>query len=168
MNRAHTFHVLAGLIAGVLLIAASKLPWPLRLIYNRSESEPIGWYRIQLAETLQAHDLVLARLPEPASTIADERRYLSRRVPILKEIGALDGQIVCLQEGLVSIDGVLAARARERDGASRVLVSWAGCRALAADEVFLLGRSDASFDGRYFGPLTRDAVIGVAVPIWTW
>jgi conjugative transfer signal peptidase TraF len=156
------------LVAGVLLLTASTLPWPLRLVYNRSESEPIGWYLIHRAEALQPRDLVLARLPEPAATLADQRHYLPSGVPILKEIGALEGQVVCIRSGVVSIDGASVARTLARDGAERELVSWGECRPLAVGEIFLLGRhSDASFDGRYFGPVGRDAVIGIAVPLWT-
>jgi conjugative transfer signal peptidase TraF len=161
--------MLTGLVAGVVLIAASTLPWPLRLVYNRSESEPLGWYLIRPVGALQLHDLVVARLPETTATLADKRRYLPHGVPILKEIGALEEQIVCVREDIVSINGASVARVRERDGAGRQLDAWIGCRPLAADEIFLLGRhSEASFDGRYFGPVTRDAVIGVAVPLWTW
>jgi type IV secretory pathway protease TraF len=90
-------------------------------------------------------------------------------VPILKEIGALDGQFVCVCDDLISIDNVFVARTRARDGAGRELVTWDACRALSAEEVFLLGRrSNSSFDSRYFGPITRDAIIGVAMPLWTW
>jgi type IV secretory pathway protease TraF len=28
-------------------------------------------------------------------------------------------------------------------------------------------RTEASLDGRYFGPLPRDTIVGRAVPIWT-
>jgi conjugative transfer signal peptidase TraF len=118
---------------------------------------------------LRSHDIVLAWPPEPAAALADDRHYLPRGVPILKEIGAVDHQFVCLRDGIVSIDGVPAAQTRQRDGVGRELTSWNECRALADNELFLLGRhSDASFDSRYFGPIPREAVIGKATPLWTW
>ena len=49
------------------------------------------------------------------------------------------------------------------------LPRWQGCRRLGADELFLIATdSAASFDSRYFGPVTRDRVIGRALPVWTW
>jgi type IV secretory pathway protease TraF len=49
------------------------------------------------------------------------------------------------------------------------LPPWHGRRTLASGEVFLL-LSDvpASFEGRYFGPITSDAIIGRFVPLWAW
>jgi conjugative transfer signal peptidase TraF len=161
--------VLTMLMLGVVLLAASTLPLSRRIIYNPTPSAPLGWYAINHAEALHVHDFVLARIPDDATTLADERRYLSRGVPILKEIGAREGQTVCVADGTVSIDGMTMAHARLRDGAGRALTAWNGCRLLAAGELFLLSRSsEASFDSRYFGPIERDAVIGKATPVWTW
>ena len=161
--------VLGGLVAGVLLLFASMRTESLRLIYNPSASAPVGWYFIRSATALRPHDIVLASPPESAAALADDRHYLLRGVPLLKEIGAVDRQFVCVRGGTVLIDGVPAARTRQRDGAGRQLVSWNECRVLADGELFLLGHhSDASFDSRYFGPIRRDSVIGQAIPLWTW
>lgn len=55
---------------------------------------------------------------------------------------------------------------------SVLLMRKAGCchtGRLRANELFLLSEtSDASFDSRYFGPITVDRVIGRARPLWTW
>jgi conjugative transfer signal peptidase TraF len=161
--------VLGGLVAGVLLLFASMQTESLRLIYNPSASAPVGWYFIRSATALRAHDIVLASAPEAVATLADERHYLPRGVPLLKEIAAVDRQLVCVRDSTVSIDGAPAAHTRQRDGAGRELTLWNDCRVLADGELFLLSHhSDASFDSRYFGPIRRDAVIGQAIPLWTW
>jgi len=161
--------VLAALVLGVALVAASTLPLSRRIIYNPTPSAPVGWYTVAPVDALQALDIVLAWLPEGSAAVADERQYLPRGVPILKEIGAREGQSVCVADGGVSIDGMTVAHARLRDGAGRALTAWKGCRLLAAGELFLLSRSsEASFDSRYFGPIMQDAVIGKATPVWTW
>jgi len=55
----------------------------------------------------------------------------------------------------------------DREG--RPLPAWQGCRPLAPGEVFLLmANIPASFDGRYFGPIPRAAIIGRLVPLCTW
>jgi hypothetical protein len=50
----------------------------------------------------------------------------------------------------------------------RVLPVWHGCRTIADHEIFVMNlRALDSFDGRYFGPLSRDRIIGRARPVWT-
>ncbi len=47
--------------------------------------------------------------------------------------------------------------------------AWHGCRPLTDCEIFLLNENVvASFDGRYFGPISRIAVFGRLRPLWTW
>jgi type IV secretory pathway protease TraF len=49
----------------------------------------------------------------------------------------------------------------------RPLPSWQQCRRLEPGELFLLSVTNpASFDSRYFGPVSASAVIGVAHPVW--
>jgi conjugative transfer signal peptidase TraF len=161
--------VLGSLVAGVTLLALSTLPLQRRIVYNATPSVPLGWYAIQTADMLRARDIVLAWLPDDVATLANARHYLPRGIPILKEIGASEGQAVCVVDGVVSIDGVRVTRIRDRDGVGRELTPWNGCRRLAAGELFLLSRtSEASFDSRYFGPIAHDAVIGKATPLWAW
>lgn len=156
--------------AAVALIAlAAFVPWPTWLIYNPSESAPRGWYTQRRVRALQSGTLVFAHLPAAAAALADERGYLPRHVPILKRVGAIEGQRVCVENGFVRIGERTVAIARSGDGRGRPLVPWRGCRALAHGEVFLFAtRSQASFDSRYFGPVQHEAILGEAVPLWTW
>jgi len=169
LRRRRPTSALGVLVVGVLLLCVSTLEERVRLIYNPSPSEPIGWYFVRPASTVRPHDIVLAWPPEAAAIVGDDRHYLPHGVPLLKEVGAVGGQFVCLLGDAILIDGATAAHARRRDGAGRELTSWSECRALVEGELFLLGRhSDASFDSRYFGPIRRTAVVGQAIPLWTW
>jgi conjugative transfer signal peptidase TraF len=155
--------------AAALIGLAAFVPWPPWLIYNPSESAPRGWYAQRPVRALQPGTLVFARLPTVPAVLADERGYLPRHLPILKRVGAIEGQMVCAENGLVRIGGRTVAIARSRDGHGRPLAPWRGCRALTHGEVFLFAtRSQASFDSRYFGPVQREAILGEAVPLWTW
>lgn len=156
-------------LAVALIGLAAFVRWPAWLIYNPSESAPRGWYAQRPVRVLQPGALVFARLPVAAAVLADERGYLPRHLPILKRVGAIAGQGVCAENGLVRIEGRTVAITRSRDGRGRPLVPWRGCRALAHGEVFLFAtRSQASFDSRYFGPVQHEAILGEAVPLWTW
>ncbi|MEL1262863.1 S26 family signal peptidase [Pseudoxanthomonas putridarboris] len=156
--------------AAVLLIGVAACAlWPARLVYNPSDSAPRGWYAWWPLRDGRPGTPVFARLPADAAHLAHRRGYLPLHLPILKRIGAVGDQHACVRDGLVRIDDRVVALVRERDGAGRPLAAWPGCRTLAPDEVFLIASGHpASFDSRYFGPVGRDAILGEAVPLWTW
>jgi conjugative transfer signal peptidase TraF len=140
-----------------------------RLLYNPSPSVSEGWYAIVPARDVRVGTLVIARLPARTAYLADRRGYLPMTVPIIKRVAAAGGHHVCAWSGMVFIDGQSVARTLIVDGADRPLSAWPHCRTLAADEFFLLGEgSPDSFDSRYFGPVRRTAILGRAIPVWTW
>ncbi len=140
-----------------------------RLVYNATASVPLGWYAVVPVQEAAVGDVVLAHLPSSAARIVDERHYLPESVPILKRVGAVTGQWVCVQNNVLRIDREPPVRLLERDGLGRPLTPWPGCRALKFEELFLLSHdSPTSFDSRYFGPIPKRLVIGRAVALWTW
>jgi conjugative transfer signal peptidase TraF len=140
-----------------------------RLIYNPSASAPRGWYRVSLARGLKVNDYVLVSLPAGAKRLAAERHYLPETVPLLKRIGALSDQFVCVRDRRLWIDGGLAATSLTHDGQGRELIGWRDCRVLGPGEILLVSRDNsASFDSRYFGPVLGSQVIGKASPLWVW
>ena len=169
--------VLAGLSAcGLAALAWASFVHPLpRLIYNPSDSVAVGWYRVDplhhrpgsLPRPLSVGSIVLTMLPPDAAALAAQRGYLPARIPLLKRVGAVAPQHVCVFDALVWIDGVPVAAVRPADRLGRPLSSWPQCRQLRPGELFLLSNTNpASFDSRYFGPVSTSAVIGVAHPVW--
>ena len=168
---------LAGLAAcGLAALAWTSFVHPLpRLIYNPSDSVAVGWYRVDpldprtssLPPSLHVGNIVRTRLPADAAALAAQRGYLPTRVPLLKRVGAIAPQDVCIAGGSVRIDGVPSAAVLPADRLGRPLPSWPQCRQLQPGELFLLSVTNpASFDSRYFGPVSTSAVIGVAYPVW--
>ncbi len=168
---------LAGLsVCGFAALAWASFASPLpRLTYNPSDSVAVGWYRIDpldhragsVSRPLPVDSIVLAPLPAKAAALAAQRGYLPARVPLLKRIGAVAGQEVCIAGGIVHIDGVPVAAALLADRMGRPLPSWQQCRRLKPGELFLLSTTNpSSFDSRYFGPVAASTVIGIAHPVW--
>lgn len=158
-----------ALLAGSLVALgwAAFTTSPPRLVYNASDSLPIGWYRISPVDALAHGDLVLVHLPPEVRSLAAQRGYLPANVPLMKTVAAIAPQQVCVQGSQVRIDGDLVAKRLRWDRQGRALPTWLACRRLVRDELFLLSSSNpASFDSRYFGPVSVDAVIGRAQPLW--
>jgi type IV secretory pathway protease TraF len=90
-------------------------------------------------------------------------------VPLIKHVGAVAGQSICARGGVVWIDDRAVAGTLKRDLVGRPLAASTVCRRLVTGEVFLLNaEAPRSLDGRYFGPLSRDCVVGRLHPLWTW
>jgi conjugative transfer signal peptidase TraF len=179
--RPHSRGRVRIVVATLAVIGSAALAWasfvsPLpRMTYNPSDSVAVGWYRVDplnhhagsLPSPLSVNSIVLVPLPAEAAALAAQRGYLPTRVPLLKRVGAIAPQEVCISGGIVRIDGVPSAAVLRADRLGRLLPSWQQCRRLESGELFLLSVTNpASFDSRYFGPVSASTVIGVAHPIW--
>lgn len=172
-------------IGSAATVALAALTWssfakPLpRLVYNSSDSVPVGWYRVDpmlqhpASDTtpkpapLQVGSIVLVRLPADVAALAAQRGYLPKQVPLLKRVGAVAPQRVCNIGPTLRIDGHTVATTLRADRLGRPLHGWPQCRRLRAGEIYLLSVTNpASFDSRYFGPVHSVDVIGTAHPLW--
>lgn len=148
--------------------AAAFVPTPLRLVWNVSASAPIGLYAIEPARRLEVTDLLAITPPAALARFMVERGYVGAGVPLMKRVAALPGQEVCRRDRNIAVDGVAYGEALERDRMGRLLPVWRGCRRIAQGELFLMNFDvPDSLDGRYFGPLPANIVIGRALPIYT-
>jgi conjugative transfer signal peptidase TraF len=158
------------MFAGAAAVIAPIIPELAPLyVWNASESVPIGLYRLRPSDKLFVTELVAVQPPEPLATFLDLNGYLPAGLPMLKRVLALPGQTVCRRGITVSVDAIDIGEARDRDGRGRPLPKWQGCRVVGEGELFVMNWQSAdSLDGRYFGFLPASAVIGRALPVWTW
>ena len=164
-----------AVVALLTSLGIAALAWPslhtslAHIVYNPSDSVPPGWYRIDPPESLHVGSFVLVQLPADTAALAAQRGYLPEHIPLLKRIGAMSPQQVCIEKRIVRIDDIPVAGVHATDGRGRPLSAWQQCRQLHGGELFLLSATNpASFDSRYFGPVAVSAVIGSAQPLWTW
>jgi conjugative transfer signal peptidase TraF len=161
---------LAAVLVGTAIVAlpAVQSPRPV-LLFNPSPSAPRGWYLLGPELPRRIGQYALAHLPSDAARLASERHYLPLGIPLLKSVGALRGDYVCADSMQVRINRRVVGRPLSQDARHRPLDAWRGCLVLSAGQYFLLSVANpASFDSRYFGPVSRELIIGRAVPLWTW
>lgn len=155
-----------GLGTGLLALTIAVPPSP-RLVWNASASAPVGLYAVDPGASIQAGDMVVARLPDEWRALAARRRYLPANVPLVKQVAAVAGDQVCAVGAHVRVNGRPIVARRSTDAAGRPLPWWHGCIRLRQDQFFLLMRdSPASFDGRYFGPTDGAQLVGKATLLW--
>ena len=149
--------------AAVLDFAVRPAP---RVIWNASASAPIGLWRVHPGSAIRSGDMVLAYAPAPFRQLAAARRYLPANVPLLKRIAASEGDELCALGPILFVNVRPIAIRHAADRSHRPLPWWTGCERLRAGRLLLLMDVPDSFDGRYFGPIDRAAVIGKATPLW--
>jgi conjugative transfer signal peptidase TraF len=160
---------IAATCLALLFVGASALLRPApKLIWNASASVPVGLYWVYPATALHIGELAVVRPPKALAAFLAKRAYLPMDVPLLKYVRALPGLTVCRTGRTITVDGMTAGDAFDRDHLGRILPSWRGCRIVADHEVFFMNwQSENSFDGRYFGPLPASTIVGQADPLWT-
>lgn len=166
-ERRRRLRLLALGVAGSTALGASVILQPIpRLVWNVSASAPLGLYAIVPGAAIERGAMVAAWTPKSVRTLAAERRYVPINVPLVKRVAAVPGDLVCASGAWLSVTGKPVAMRKIRDAAGRTMPWWRGCRQLGRDEYLLLMPAAASFDGRYFGPVHRDEILGKAVPLW--
>ena len=161
MQRRHLAILAMTAVAALAGAAISMHGRPL-IIYNPSQSVPQGFY-LRRDGPPQVGDFVTIAAVNAAADYAAARGFADRTDRFIKRVAATTGQIVCADGARISVDGLSVATRRERDNSGRALPTWSGCRTLGQHEVFLLGDTEDSFDGRYWGPTPLSHIDGV----WT-
>ena len=129
------------------------------VIYNASQSMPQGVY-VRMHSPIVRHSIVTVRARDVAPDYAATRRFTDANDRFLKRVVALDGDVVCAHGPLVTINHKVTLQRRTVDHLGRALPTWSGCRRLNG-QLFLIGDTADSFDGRYWGPVASELIEGV-------
>jgi len=90
-------------------------------------------------------------------------------VPLLKGIGAVAGDTVCVRDTVFEINGAPIGAVSDHDRAGLPLPRLRGCFRIEAGYFLPVSTYSArSFDGRYMGPQPLSVITGEAKPLWTF
>jgi len=143
---------------------------------NTTDSVPVGIYQ----QTNDPRADYIAFCPtQEQIRIANERKYRHRSVvcadgfaPLVKPIRARSGDTVTVSKQGISVNGtmLLNSTAKRLDGQGRPLpVIPYGVYTVTPNTVWVVSSyNPASFDSRYFGPVSLTRIISYAKPIWTF
>jgi len=147
------------------------------LISNTDSAAPAGVYRVVSAK-FERGDLVAVCLPIAIAQEGLAHGYLctgacaGNAEPVAKIAGALAGDVVEIEPGWVTVNGVRFKRSAvaAHDSAGRPLrhLAWGSYR-VKTGQVWLFGFNDRrSWDSRYFGPVPLANVRGEIKPVVVW
>ena len=166
--------VAGSVLAAIVAIGAFAV-FDLRI--NLTSSSPVGIYRLDHRPPARG-DRVFACFP--AADADRAARYLDRPwlkrglchgfVPLVKSIAAVPGDLVTVSDQAVQVNGEPLPGSRplplDRDGRPMPIL-WRSGR-LDDDQYWLASPMPYSYDSRYFGPVERPAVLGVATLLWSF
>ena len=147
--------------AAVVLLAIPVTANSAQFVWNLSPSAPGGLYRIERGNWTVGDRVAVLPLKELSADLA-ARGVLQNGKLLIKRAVAAAGDSVCRVESTVFVNDEAVAQARSNDSTGEPLPSWQGCTSLNEGQVFLLGDTAGSYDGRYFGVTGTREVVGRA------
>jgi conjugative transfer signal peptidase TraF len=160
------FYLAAFAITAILSALASLIGR--HLIYNGTESMPLGLYWISAAPDLHRGDTVAFPVPPKVRQLVWERRYLPDGAVLLKPVVAVAGDHVCARGSTFAVNGHVVGAVLRADSQGRLLPRYEGCGEVRDGEVFVASTHPQSFDSRSFGPVPIAAVSGTVRLLWTF
>lgn len=163
MRSAKAMALVAASAIGVAMLCVPATAMSARLVWNFTPSIPTGLYSLEDRPWVRG-DRVALKPSGLLLSVLQEAAVLKDGRLLMKRVAAVAGDTVCRMGLQVSVNATPAAFAR----ADRALPAWSGCVLLQSGDVFLLGETEDSFDGRYFGVTSAADVVGPVQPMLTF
>ncbi len=166
------------LMAGVALLGAGLSAWAAGVRFNTTESIPLGIYGTSEAPVTKGAYVIWCPPETGVFAHARERGYIGAGYCpggygyLMKRVLAATTDILTVADEGVRVNGLLLPLSvpLAADGAGRAMPRYRVDQyPLTESELLLMSELTAvSFDGRYFGPVSRSQVVTVIRPILTW
>lgn len=147
----------------VAMLVVSMTSSRARLVWNFTPSIPTGLYIIEDRDW-RRDDRVALKPSGHLREVLRTQGVLKEGRLLMKRVAAGEGDEVCRIGVQVTLNGQPTVHAQT----IQQLPFWSGCKVLKAGEVFLLGETDNSFDGRYFAITSAMDIVGPLRSILTF
>lgn len=159
------FPLLLGVFLSMLMSSLSLIQKEKRFIFNYTDSLPHGFYFIEKKAVVKG-DLIAFRPTANIRRLMAERGYLKEGGYLMKYVAAESGDKISTKGRRLKINGEDFGTILEHDKEGRVLPVFRFNGILADGYLVAVKGKNNSFDSRYYGPITKESVIGVARPFW--
>ncbi|WP_417519316.1 conjugative transfer signal peptidase TraF [Marinobacter sp.] len=177
MNTLSRFYVGVAIV-GISILSLAAISYAAGARVNTTRSIPVGLYWTTDAKLEKGAYVFFCPPDVSAFVTAKERNYISGGFCpgdygyMMKRILAAKGDVVTITDSGVSVNGELLPHSKpiQADLDGRKLPRYQSNQyTLGSSELLLMSDvSDTSFDGRYFGPVSRSQVKSVIRPVIIW
>ena len=159
---------LVSLLLLVVLPKVLTISLP-RLVVNFTKSEPRGIYSVLSLTELKRGELIFVSPSLKTQKFAKRTLSLNPERSLLKAIGAVSGDLVCVHHRALFINGKRVAPIYRKTRRGEVLPHIRGCIRIAPNYFLPLSQfSRFSLDGRYLGQMKVSLIEGKAKPVFTF
>ena len=137
-----------------------------RLTYQVSPSMKEGWYLIEPVSQIHRHEVLVFYPPTATRTFLTRQHWLPEDGLMMKYVFGMPGDFVCNQQGMLRVNGQTMGRVMVFYAPHKKLPNLGFCEQLSQNHFLMISLRDPhSFDGRYFGPVSRSAIVGQAIEL---
>jgi len=134
--------------------------------YQVSRSMPQGFYFIKPVHQLKRGDSVIFHPPTATLTFLVQQGLVPKNGILMKNVMAIPGDYVCKKNHEIWINHRYIAPVYTHGLHHQFLPSNPFCQTLAANQYLLMSTHIThSFDGRYFGSISKTQIIGQAIKV---
>ncbi len=152
----------------VLFVAVSLLKyWGYGISYQFSRSMPEGLYLYRPVGRLYRDETVLFMPPTWVEKYLVRHGWLHPQMLMMKQVMALPGDQFCIRDHAVYLNGYKVAPVLTHYAPGKALPHLHYCQIVPPNQYVLMSTHiRLSFDGRYFGPISRQYIIEQAQPLF--
>ena len=165
-------------IVGIAVLVIGGISYLTGVRINTTKSIPVGIYQTSNRAIGKNSYVMFCPPQNDLFDVARKRDYIGAGFSpggygyMMKKILAAKNDIVTINENGVYINGALlpGSKPLKSDSADRAMPNYQIDNHLLSDNELLLMSdiSNTSFDGRYFGFITRSQIKAVIHPVYTW
>lgn len=138
---------------------------------NLTVSAPRGLYLVRANENgpVIRGELVTLAVPPAFTSLVYGRGWLKTGTPLLKTVGGLPGEVLCVSGGRFSLSNQDLGPVFARDSQGMPLPMLSGCSKVPPGQFVPVSTfHPKSFDGRYMGAVPLALVTGRASLLWAF